>query len=215
MAGHHGLVFRTTPQRGGHGRQSFWQCQKQARQAAVYVVALTTMKMLVVGLFTVWPGISKVGDWLLSWTAIGNGDAFQIIFVMGLFPIIMNILQFWLIDSIVKASSSSVKFLTNSSRMSDVYDPEPLFRAPEDEDDAHCDIENPRLPCIKMTTGDDAETMIASEESKGKYSGTASPLSIPHSTSSLVPHDYPPSVGSLSSQSSRSRHKYKRSAPSP
>ncbi|KAG2115744.1 vacuolar membrane protein-domain-containing protein [Suillus discolor] len=218
---HHGLTYLfakrfhlkgyESGQYGSPPLMSYW-----ARQAAVYVVALTTMKMLVVGLFTVWPGISQVGDWLLSWTAIGNGDAFQIIFVMGLFPIIMNILQFWLIDSIVKASSNSVEFLTNSPRMSDVHDREPLFRAPEDEeDDAHCDIENPRLPYIRMSTGDDAETIVASEESKGKYSGTASPLSIPHSTSSLVPHDYPPSVGSLSSQSSRSRHKYKRSPPSP
>ncbi|KAG2343662.1 hypothetical protein BDR05DRAFT_883813 [Suillus weaverae] len=220
---HHGLTYLLAKrfrlkgyesgQYGSPPSIAYW-----ARQAAVYVFALMTMKMLVVGLFTVWPGISKVGDWLLSWTAIGDGDAFQIIFVMGLFPIIMNILQFWLIDSIVKASSTSVELPTSSPRMSDVHDREPLFRAPEDdEDDARCDIENPRLTYIRMPTGDDAETIVASEESKGKYSGTTSPLSIPQSTtpSSLVPHDYPPSVGSLSSHSSRSRHKYKRSPPPP
>lgn len=220
---HHGLTYLLAKRLRFKGYESgqygsppsiaYW-----ARQAAVYVFALMTMKMLVVGLFTVWPGISKVGDWLLSWTAIGNGDAFQIIFVMGLFPIIMNILQFWLIDSIVKASSSSAELPTNSPRMSDVHDREPLFGAPEvDEDDARssCDIENPRLTYIRMPIGDDAETIVASEESKGKYSGSTSPLSIPQSTtpSSLVPHDYPPSVGSLSSHSSRSRHKYKRSPP--
>jgi hypothetical protein len=126
----------------------------------------------------------------------------------------MNILQFWLIDSIVKASSSSVELPTDSPRMSDVHDREPLFGAPEVDDDG-CDIENPRLTYIRMPTGDDAETIVASEESKGKYSGTTSPLSIPQSTtpSSLVPHDYPPSVGSMSFHSSRSRHKYKRSPP--
>ncbi|KAG2138045.1 vacuolar membrane protein-domain-containing protein [Suillus bovinus] len=216
---HHGITYLLAKrlrlkgyesgQYGSPPSISYW-----ARQAAVYVFALTTMKMLVVGLFTVWPEISKVGDWLLSWTAIGDSDAFQIIFVMGLFPIIMNILQFWLIDSIVKASSSSVELLTNSS---DVHDREPLFHAPEDdEDNVHCDIENPRLTYARMPTGDDADTIVASEESKGKYSGTGSPLSIPHSTTSLVPHDYPPSVGSLSSShSSRSRYKYKRSPPPP
>lgn len=199
-------------QYGSPPSMAYW-----ARQAAVYVFALTTMKMLVVGLFTVWPGISKVGDWLLSWTAIGSGDAFQIVFVMGLFPIIMNILQFWLVDSIVKASSSSVEISTDSPRMSDVHDREPLFRASEDEeDDVRCDIENPRLPYIKVPTGDDAETVVASEASKGKFSETSSPLSILQSTtpSSLTLHDYPPSIGSLSSHSSRSRHKYKRSPPS-
>lgn len=50
----------------------FW-----ARQAAVYVLALTTMKLLVVALFAIWPGIFKVGEWLLSWT--GGGDAVQVI----------------------------------------------------------------------------------------------------------------------------------------
>lgn len=219
---HHGLTYvlaKTLHLRGYESGQygsppsiAYW-----ARQAAVYVFALMTMKLLVVGLFTVWPGISKVGDWLLSWTAIGHGDAFQIVFVMGLFPIIMNILQFWLIDSIVKASSSSVELPTNSPRMSDMHDREPLFHAPEDdEDDVPCDIENPQLTFISISTGDDAETIVASEESKGKDSGITSPLSITQSTtpSSLVLHDYPPSVGSLSSHSSRSRHKYKRSPPS-
>jgi hypothetical protein len=81
---HHGLTYFLAKKLRFKGYESgqygsppsiaYW-----ARQAAVYVFALMTMKMLVVGLFTVWPGISKVGDWLLSWTAIGNGDAFQII----------------------------------------------------------------------------------------------------------------------------------------
>ncbi|KAI0043125.1 hypothetical protein FA95DRAFT_1454791, partial [Auriscalpium vulgare] len=73
------------------------------RQAAVYVFALTSMKLVVVALFAVWPGIFKVGAWLLSW--LGDKDAVQVIFVMGIFPIFMNILQFWLIDSIVKGST--------------------------------------------------------------------------------------------------------------
>lgn len=47
------------------------------RQAAVYVTSLTTMKLLVVGLFAVWPGIKKIGQWLLSWT--GGSDAAQVI----------------------------------------------------------------------------------------------------------------------------------------
>lgn len=49
------------------------------RQAAVYVLALTTMKLLVVALFALYPGIFKIGDWLLSWTRSGDHDAFQVI----------------------------------------------------------------------------------------------------------------------------------------
>ena len=53
---------------------SFWFW---ARQATVYVFSLTAMKLLVVGLFAVWPGIFKIGAWLLSWT--GASDAVQVI----------------------------------------------------------------------------------------------------------------------------------------
>ncbi|TFK55645.1 hypothetical protein OE88DRAFT_1622416, partial [Heliocybe sulcata] len=73
-----------------------------ARQAAVYVLAITTMKLLVIALFSLFPGIFQIGAWLLAW--LGPTDTVQVIFVMGIFPIMMNILQFWLIDSIVKAS---------------------------------------------------------------------------------------------------------------
>ncbi|ETW83650.1 hypothetical protein HETIRDRAFT_311686 [Heterobasidion irregulare TC 32-1] len=47
------------------------------RQAAVYVFALTSMKLLVVALFALWPGIFKLGEWLLSW--LGNDDVLQVI----------------------------------------------------------------------------------------------------------------------------------------
>ncbi|KAG8689852.1 hypothetical protein FRC11_000214 [Ceratobasidium sp. 423] len=75
------------------------------RQATVYVTSLFMMKLAVVALFAVWPGLFAVGDWLLSWTD-GNASI-QVVFVMGLFPIVMNVLQFWLIDSIVKLKEKS------------------------------------------------------------------------------------------------------------
>jgi hypothetical protein len=237
---HHGLTYLLVKKLRLKGYESgkygsppsiaYW-----ARQAAVYVFALTTMKILVVGLFAAWPGISTVGDWLLSWTAIGDGDVIQVILcvsylrgysglilrhsVMGIFPIIMNILQFWLIDSIVKASSSSDVLPTDSHRTSDAQDREPLFRETEDdEDEARRDIENPKPIYLRMPSEDEAKTIVVSEDAKGTYSGTTSPLSIPESASSstLASHGYPPaSVESLSSHGSRSRHKYKRSPPPP
>ncbi|KAL5507929.1 hypothetical protein ACEPAH_5547 [Sanghuangporus vaninii] len=106
------------------------------RQAAVYVTALTTMKLVVIGLFAIWPGIVQVGNWLLSWT--GGGDGIQVIFVMGLFPIAMNVLQFWLIDSIVKAASQDSELLPSSSPRHSA-DREPLVdsnRSSNDDGDA-------------------------------------------------------------------------------
>jgi hypothetical protein len=44
------------------------------RQAAVYVLSLTSMKLLVVGLFAIYPGIFKIGEWLLSWTRKGDQE---------------------------------------------------------------------------------------------------------------------------------------------
>ncbi|KAF9498810.1 hypothetical protein BDN71DRAFT_305920 [Pleurotus eryngii] len=115
------------------------------KQAAAYVLALTTMKFVVLAIFAVFPGIFKFGEWLLGWTWTGEGDALQVTFVMGIFPIAMNILQFWLIDSIVKASSTTSS-LTPEIDV-DGADREPLFRGSMDDEDDEGpgrDIENPR-----------------------------------------------------------------------
>ncbi|KAI5893682.1 uncharacterized protein SCHCODRAFT_02622478 [Schizophyllum commune H4-8] len=53
---------------------SYW-----ARQSAIYVLALTTMKLLVVGLLVLFPGIFNIGEWLLSWTWSDDGDGFQVV----------------------------------------------------------------------------------------------------------------------------------------
>lgn len=42
---------------------TFW-----ARQAGLYVACLLGMKLTVVLLFAVWPGIFDIGEWVLSWT---------------------------------------------------------------------------------------------------------------------------------------------------
>jgi hypothetical protein len=57
---------------GSPPQWSYW-----ARQAVVYGAVLTAMKMIIVGLFAVWPGLLSAGEWLLSWT--GDGGSFQVI----------------------------------------------------------------------------------------------------------------------------------------
>jgi len=208
-----------TGQYGNPPSFNYW-----ARQAAVYVFALTTMKLLVVAVIAVFPGISAVGDWLLSWTSIGDGEAFQVIFVMGIFPIIMNILQFWLIDSIVKASTNPPAVHSSSRRNSDSQDREPLFASPDDDDDIPpCDIESMPQPSVTRTTSEaDSQTLTGTEDDKTRLlgSGSSSPTNLPKDQSLVAAHDYPPgSVSSASSEgsgmSSRSRQKYRRSPPPP
>lgn len=58
------------------------------------------MKICVLIIFFVMPWISIVGDWALRWTE-GN-EELQIAFVMMIFPLIMNALQYYIIDSYIK-----------------------------------------------------------------------------------------------------------------
>ena len=61
------------------------------------------MKLCVLAIFALLPWIAWVGDWALRWTE-GN-TAVQIAFVMFIFPLIMNALQYWIIDNFIKEQS--------------------------------------------------------------------------------------------------------------
>ncbi len=87
---------------------------------------------------------------------VGDIKIVKSISTMGIFPIIMNIIQFWLIDSIVKASSA-ISLDSASSDPNDDEHQQPLFGASSDDEDEEAykpgDIENQRRnrysPCIK------------------------------------------------------------------
>lgn len=70
------------------------------KQSMIYFAGLVCMKTCVVILIHILPFIVKVGDWALKWTE-GN-TAVQIFFVMLLFPVIMNGLQYYIIDIFIK-----------------------------------------------------------------------------------------------------------------
>lgn len=58
------------------------------------------MKICVFFIFQICPWIVRIGDWSLRWTE-GN-EAIQVAFVMLLFPVIMNAIQYYIIDSFIK-----------------------------------------------------------------------------------------------------------------
>lgn len=58
------------------------------------------MKICVLIIFLVLPWISRIGDWALKWTE--GDEALQVIFVMLVFPVIMNATQYYIIDSFIK-----------------------------------------------------------------------------------------------------------------
>lgn len=58
------------------------------------------MKLCVFFIFQICPWIIDVGNWALRWTE-GN-EAVQVIFVMLVFPVIMNAIQYYIIDGFIK-----------------------------------------------------------------------------------------------------------------
>ncbi|KAI1407809.1 vacuolar membrane protein-domain-containing protein [Hypoxylon sp. FL1857] len=70
------------------------------KQSFIYFCGLFGMKICVLIIFLILPWISRVGDWALKWTE-GN-ERVQIVFVMMLFPLIMNAMQYYIIDSFIK-----------------------------------------------------------------------------------------------------------------
>ncbi|XHG08132.1 hypothetical protein AWENTII_011250 [Aspergillus wentii] len=79
------------------------------KQSIIYFIGLLGMKTCVFVLIQLLPFIVKVGDWALRWTE-GN-TAVQIFFVMLLFPVIMNAIQYYIIDTFIKKQPPSHELL--------------------------------------------------------------------------------------------------------
>lgn len=97
--------------------------------------------------------------------------------VMGLFPIAMNILQFWLIDSIVKAASPDGDLLTSTSPRHSA-DREPLFDSnrSDDEEDEDAPVLRPDIEnaLFAGSSSDSLRSKIPAEEEQKYLSSRAS-----------------------------------------
>lgn len=108
------------------------QLKKWGKQLMVYILSLIIMKVIVVGLFHLCPWISDFGDWVLQWT-VGN-YRLQVVFVMLIFPLVMNIMQFWVIDTFIK--HKSVEKASPTIRLDqDEEDAQTLLRQDEEEEE--------------------------------------------------------------------------------
>ncbi|KAI9316039.1 vacuolar membrane protein-domain-containing protein [Dichotomocladium elegans] len=72
------------------------------KQTTVFVACEGLMKFCVLLLFRFFPVLFDLGNWALRWTR-GN-YRYQVVFVMFIFPLIMNAIQFWIVDTIVKVN---------------------------------------------------------------------------------------------------------------
>ncbi|KAL8923787.1 MAG: hypothetical protein Q9172_002968 [Xanthocarpia lactea] len=85
-------------QSGHYGRPakvSWW-----LKQSLIYFIGLLGMKACVFVIFQLCPWLIRVGDWALKWTE-GN-ETVQVFFVMLFFPVVMNALQYYIIDGFIK-----------------------------------------------------------------------------------------------------------------
>ncbi|KAI8086423.1 vacuolar membrane protein-domain-containing protein [Halteromyces radiatus] len=73
-----------------------------AKQTLVFIVAEGLMKLCVYLIFRLFPILFRFGEWALRWTK-GN-YRYQVLFVMLIFPLFMNGMQFWIVDTIVKVT---------------------------------------------------------------------------------------------------------------
>ncbi|GAA6003575.1 hypothetical protein JCM10207_000395 [Rhodosporidiobolus poonsookiae] len=98
-------------------------------QAAVYVACLAAMKVVVLAFFWILPGMEDAMTWALSWL---TSDEAQVFVVMLVLPLIMNLFQFLMVDSILKLKDPSTPGLHGDT------DEEALRRGfldPEEEGD--------------------------------------------------------------------------------
>lgn len=71
----------------GHRPEGF-QITWWARQLMIYLATLVIMKLAILGFFWI-PIVFQFGDWLLSWM----GEDTKIVFVLMVFPLLMNAFQ--------------------------------------------------------------------------------------------------------------------------
>lgn len=107
----------------------------------IYFVGLLGMKICVFFLIHLVPFVVKVGDWALRWTE-GN-TAVQIFFVMLLFPVIMNAIQYYIIDTFIKKPlSHSHELITHEDDFDDPEDHQYRRTLLDSEDDDVIEEEN-------------------------------------------------------------------------
>ena len=168
------------------------------KQSIIYFIGLMGMKICVLIIFLVLPWISRVGDWALKWTE--GDEALQVIFVMLVFPVIMNATQYYIIDSFIKNQKPEHE------------------RIPEEDGEStegHAPYEDPRSGSSdEIHSGDEEdEEVLAKEEEmkKGKEKakrgkGSKKPLKTGHKDyDPLFDGESSPTVVGSASTSERER----------
>jgi hypothetical protein len=127
----------------GHPPRTTWWL----KQSFIYFLGLLGMKLCVFLLFHLLPWLGWVGDWALRWTE--GKEWVQITFVMLIFPLIMNGMQYYIIDSFIKDKNPDdyAEVADGEGIEEDEYDG--LIRA-TGSDDGSEDLESRKVPNARL-----------------------------------------------------------------
>lgn len=142
-----------------------------AKQAIIYFVGLLLMKLCVYFIFQLLPWVAWVGDWALRWTE--GSEALQITFVMFIFPVCMNAIQYYIVDSFIKDPGAGTHMPVAGSDHSSEYS---RVASDEDFDDrteqGSVNEENDKDDALKKGNG---ETGVSTKEFKTQIAGAEEP----------------------------------------
>lgn len=110
------------------------------KQLLIYTIGLVSMKLFVWLLFALLPWLPWIGDWALRWTE--GSEALQIAFVMFIFPLLMNIMQYYIIDSFIKDNKRGQGYQEVNSNEADADVDEERERFVVDDEDGLTDDED-------------------------------------------------------------------------
>lgn len=131
-------------------------------------MGLMGMKVCVLFIFLLAPWISRVGDWALRWTE-GN-EALQVIFVMLVFPVIMNAAQYYIIDSFIKNQTPGHELLRDGDEDEDDLYEDPSSGSSIDGTNSNEEEEDPEVRAKANVS-----SKMVGNERRGNGSGNQSP----------------------------------------
>lgn len=151
------------------------------------------MKICVFFIIQLLPFIVKFGDWALRWTE-GN-TAVQIFFVMLLFPVIMNAIQYYIIDIFIKKPISHDMYMADNTSgdaatADDAQRREALLDGLDESYSTDSDDETPMLSKPRATV----HTVKESKHELTEDHSPVPPYEPPSSSSSRVDPDSKPST---------------------
>ncbi|RMY55860.1 hypothetical protein D0864_13730 [Hortaea werneckii] len=128
------------------------------KQSVIYFIGLVGMKLFVFFLFAAMPFLPWIGDWALRW-ANGN-EALEITFAMFIFPLVMNAVQYWIIDN----------FIMDKKKDGEGYE------AVEQNDEDDGDANERQRQRADSGESDSSVTQVAEEDGRGKSQVDDAPL---------------------------------------